>query len=144
MHGVQIVNQCFHCLISSLVRFLFRVFPCKFLHLLRHIFRHLCLQNRKFCFLISIIICQNRRQTGLLRYCLNHFICKCHSIVQFSNQLTSFSQIFRIQFPISFCDSRSHSVFKVRNRLTAVLIILIRLNGNTSQCGITANIIWFP
>ena len=45
-------------------------------------------------------------------------------------------------FTIAFVDARRHGPVEVRNRLATVLLVLIRLQNNSSQSSIATNALW--
>ena len=73
----------------------------------------------------------------------NHLICQRIAVITIAKELQGIGQIHLKTFGKSFMNPRRHAVVEIRNALAAMLVVLITLYGNASQCGITGNIIGF-
>ena len=143
IHGVQVVNQGFHCLIGCTVGFPISILLCKRLYGCNLVgcqpFRELlCL-----CFLITVVICQTRNQTRFLLNSSRIGLYKCLWFFDVGQEFQCSCNVLQVPFPISFLHAASHCIIKVRDALSAVLVVLVGLNRNTSQSGIAGNIVWF-
>ena len=146
MHCVKVVDKCLHSLICWTVNFLFSVFLCKLLDFTGKLFTEFFCKQRKLCLGI-LFACHKGRLVSAFFCCLCHnffgYIYCFVNILNISQKLNCSCKILTVKLEICFLNAGSHTVVKVRNRLTAVLVVLVTLYSNTGKCRIWGNVVWF-
>ena len=138
MHGIQVVYQCFHCLIGGTFGLTACILQGK-CHDTLHGFRcNAPLQQPVTDLLRGAVVI---RQHRLLITGLNQCLSRLQAFLLDIKDLQRFGKIVTVIVPVGLAHARCHAVIKIRNTLSAVLVILVGLNGNTSQCGIAADVI---
>ena len=139
MHGIQVVYQCFHCLIGSTLGLTACILQCK-RHDTFHGFRCNAALQQPVTDLLggAVVICQHRLLVTGLNQCLG----RLQSFLLDIKDLQCLGKIVTVIVPVGLAHARRHAVIEIRNALSAVLVILIGLNGNAGQCGIAADVIW--
>ena len=142
MHGVQVMQQGFHCLVCGFVCFFCCFFCGECLCFCEDIFGYACFQHQ---FLFCIIVCRSLVQIGIQTLF-------CQSFIDFSCFFCVFGaihdfdqgcQVGTVAFDVCFCYTGSQAVVKVTDGLTAVLVILVGLDGDTSQRSVGSDIVGF-
>ena len=137
------MDKSLHSLICSSVNFFESILKIKLLNSFSCCCIYISAKLFKFSFLIAIVITENRINTFFFPDFISNFIAYFLTIVKLSNHLKATSDVVNIFLAICFLYAFSHCILKVRHTLTAVLVILIRLNCDTSECRIAVNIVWF-
>ena len=91
--------------------------------------------------MIAAVISQGDLQLFLLLQCLRRFNDELFDIILTALKKQGFTQIVLVAFDEGFANAFGQAVVKVRNALTAMLIVLVGLNGNTGKSGIAGNIV---
>ena len=144
MHRVQIVNKGFHGLIGSPPDLLIRIFLRPLLQLGNILFLHHFRQPDSLFFPVGFILIHCGPQSGFLFDGFAHGPNLFQTVFHVIQKVDHFSKIGPIQLLVGFFDPVCHSVIKVGNALSPVLVILIGLNSNAGQGGIALDIIRFP
>ena len=142
VHGVQVMEQSFHCLICFFICFFCGFFYSESLCFLIDFHRNadfFC-QFGFFC-IICFVFVQCRYQTHIFQFGKSFFydFCVFFTVHDFDER----SQIGTIAFFVCLCNAGSHAVIKVGYRLTAVLVVLVRLDSDTCQRSIACNAVRF-
>ena len=145
MHGVEVVDQRFHCLIGCLIGFLFRVFRGESLYFggdVRAEFTGQVLEFGSFILGVSAELgTAERLFFDLFRHFFGPFVIDAGFGCE---ELSGAGKVLKVIFFIGLGDSRSESVVKIHNGLSAVLIVLIGLDGDAGERGIALDVVRFP
>ena len=133
MHGIQVVNERLHGLISGAVRFLHGVVLGKGLRpfhaLLIAVFLN---EEGKLRRLVLVHSLQLWGKTGARFNIGNHGLDIVLGILDLVPQHQRLGEILPVEALEGLLHAVCHTVVEVHDALTAVLVILIRLNGNAS------------
>ena len=145
MHGVQIVDKALHRLIGVAVCFALGTVSCHLnqsccLWLGNLIMAAQALYNRCIEFLCSNL--QARTAAGLLLCFLQHLCNRLLFILGVQVVLNTFHQFVGVCLFKGLFYTQRHSVIKVRDALSAVLVVLVGLDGDGCQCRIALDALW--
>ena len=141
VHSVQIVNQRFHRLIGALACLLIRVLAGKLHALCNRLFVERlgkCLRHR---FIIAVAACQTSPLAGLLLDTLGQRTRIDLVVVVLTEHLEGLGEIVAEQLAEGLAHTRRHRIIEVRHALTAMLVILIRLDSNACQRRVRTDVV---
>ena len=138
MHGIQVVNERLHGLIGSL----FRLFQRECLGFFCNVSAH----ERSEGFRLGAQVIHISGELGpQALFSLNGAQCVLHLLQRHarlgSQQLETLENIDGILLFVCFGNARRQAVVKVYDALAAVLVVLIGLDGDTCQGGITLDVV---
>ena len=142
MHGVQVMQQRFHCLICGFVCFFCCFFYGECLCFVENVFGDACFQHQ---FLFCFVICRALIQVGIqILFCQNVIYFSCFFCVFGAvHHFDQGCQVGTVAFDVCFCYAGSQTIVKVTDGLTAVLVILVGLDSDTSQGSIRCDVVGF-
>ena len=146
VHGIQIVDKALHGLLGVTIGLALGTAACLCDHLHGLIHRNLIALSqllRDPC-IESLRILQPGRFTEFTLHTGDHSIDAFVHIAQIQCVLQCLSQLPAIGLAVGLCNALGHTIVKVGDGLTAVLVILIGLNGNGSQCCIALDALGLP
>ena len=131
MHGIEVVYERFHSLISLSSYFLIGKLGCPFLHLPSFLLGDYLFQLLKFKFSVIVVPGHARIDSVFVFDLFFESLHLFHAVVYIFQEVQHLAQISIIKLFISLLDSGSHAVIKIRYRLAAVLIVLVGLDSYT-------------
>ena len=144
MHCVKVMDKCLHSLESSLICFSLGMFKRKTLNFLGNsVFKLFFKKCKLFLFIIRSLIFECRPFAACLLCLFADFFYYSVRIFGICQKFNCSFKIDSVTLSVCFLNARSHWIIKVRHTLTAVLVILVRLNCNTCKCRIWRNVIRF-
>ena len=144
MHGVQVVNQRLHCLIGGLASFLIRVLAGKLHALCNRLFVERLGKYLRHRFIIAVTACQTSPLAGLLLDTLGQRTRIDLVVVVLAEHLKGLGEIVAEQLAEGLAHARRHRVIEVRHALTAVLVVLVGLDGDAAQGGVGGDVVGLP
>ena len=141
MHGIQVMDECLHRLIGAAFGFTIAAVD-RIAHDARNGFLIGNLQQAAAQLAFKRLVrLQSRHKAGLRLNLAQERLGVVVAGMMHEHQIQTRAQRTAILLDIGLGHARRHVIIKAGNRLTAVLIVLIGLNGDTGQRGIAADIL---
>ena len=141
MHGVEVMDDRLHRLEGRAVGLGQRVLLCETLQLAGNLVAVFLCQELE---LLCVVLCGGFELRKLacrrLRSRADGFDALLGVLVV-SEQLSSAGEVRAVTLVVGFDDAGSHAVIEVRYRLTAVLVVLVRLDRDAGECAVGGDIV---
>jgi len=142
MHGVQVMDQGLHGLIGQAVGFLQRLFPGETLGLREERGIKTIGEKKAFFRFVAIVAVDFRSQIPTVGEFLDY---AAHFERDFfrgiGGEFQSLDQVFPVFVREGFANAVRQGVIEVRNALAAVLVVLVRLDGDAGQRRVTGDVV---
>ena len=141
VHGIEVVHQSLHRLIGALARLLVGVLAREFHALRDRLFVHSL--GKRLChrLVIAVVAGEAGPFAGLLLDALGQLSCIHLIVVVLAEHLERLGEVAAEQLAEGLAHTRRHGVIEVRNRLAAVLIVLVGLDRDARQSRIGADVV---
>ena len=141
VHGVEIVHERLHRLIGALAGLLVGVLAGE-LHAFRdRLFIEALGKHLRHRLVIAVVACEARPLAGLLLDALGQLSCIHLIVVVLAEHLERLGKVAAEQLAEGLAHAGRHGVIEVRNRLAAVLVVLVGLDGDARQSCIGADVV---
>ena len=135
VHGVKVVDESFHCLISLASDLFVSKLSGPALHLLEFCIFYIgkdLLEFNSFDLHVVVVPCHAGTYVIFRFYIEADGLSLILPVFNIHEEINHLAQVLVIKLLIGLSHAGGNAIIEVRNRLTAVLVILIGLNGNAS------------